>query len=113
FLALSKGCVVAYAVAVTNLQRFAAVAVLSSWLPTELVSQLAIDEAVQSLPILVQHGSQDSVIEVARARDSVERLRELRVPLTYREYDMGHEMTPGSLSELSVWLEETVMEAGG
>jgi len=39
----------------------------------------------------------------------VERLRELRVPLTYREYDMGHEITPGSLSDLSAWLEEKVL----
>ena len=99
----------AYSLALANPQRFAAVAVLSSWLPTELVSQLAIGEAVHSLPTLVQHGSQDSVIEVARARDSVERLRELRVPLTYREYDMGHEITPGSLSDLSAWLEEKVL----
>ena len=108
-LGFSQGGVMAYGLALTNPQRFAAVAVLSSWLPTELVSQLAIGEAVHSLPTLVQHGSQDSVIEVARARDSVERLRELRVPLTYREYDMGHEITPGSLSDLSAWLEEKVL----
>jgi len=108
-LGFSQGGVMAYGLALTNPQRFAAMAVLSSWLPTELVSQLAIGEAVHSLPTLVQHGSQDSVIEVARARDSVERLRELRVPLTYREYDMGHEITPGSLSDLSAWLEEKVL----
>jgi len=39
----------------------------------------------------------------------VERLRKLRVPVTYREYDMGHEITPGSLSDLSAWLEEKVL----
>jgi predicted esterase len=46
---------------------------------------------------------------VERARDSVERLRELRVPLTYREYDMGHEITPRGLTDLSAWLEEKVL----
>src|SRR5438045_4864048 len=78
-LGFSQGGVMAYSLTLANPQRFAAVAVLSSWLPTELVSQLAIGEAVQFLPTLVQHGSQDSVIEVARAGDSVERLRELGV----------------------------------
>jgi predicted esterase len=49
------------------------------------------------------------MIEVDRARDSVERLRDLKVPLTYREYDMGHEIRPRSLTDLSAWLEEKVL----
>ena len=51
------------------------------------------------------------MIEVQRARDSVEQLRALRVPLTYREYDMGHEITPRSLTDLSAWLEEKVLSS--
>ena len=108
-LGFSQGGVMAHSLALANPERFAALAILSSWLPQELVAQLAIGEAVQSLPTLVQHGSQDSLIEVGRARDSVERLRELRVPLTYREYDMGHEITPRGLTDLSAWLEEKVL----
>jgi predicted esterase len=49
------------------------------------------------------------MIEVSRARDSVERLRELQIPVTYREYDMGHEISPKSLADLSAWLEKTVL----
>jgi phospholipase/carboxylesterase len=64
---------------------------------------------VRSLPALVQHGTQDPLIEVGRARDSVERLRDLKMPLTYREYDMGHEITPRSLTDLSAWLEEEAL----
>jgi phospholipase/carboxylesterase len=112
-LGFSQGGVLAYSLALATPERFAALAVLSSWLPQELVPQLAIRQAVQSLPTLVQHGSQDSMIEVGRARNSVERLRELRIPLTYREYDMGHEIGPRSLAELSAWLEERVMKTGG
>ena len=109
-LGFSQGGVMSYSLALTNPERFAALAVLSSWLPKELVPKLSINnQAVQSLPTIVQHGSQDSMIEVGRAQDSVERLRELRVPLTYREYDMGHEITPRSLTDLSAWLEEKVL----
>lgn len=109
-LGFSQGGVMAYSLALTNPERFAALAVLSSWLPKELVPKLSINHgAVQSLPTIVQHGSQDSMIEVGRAQDSAERLRQLRVPLTYREYDMGHEITPRSLTDLSAWLEEKVL----
>jgi len=111
-LGFSQGGVMAYSLALSNPERFAGLAVLSSWLPRELIPQLSIREAVQSLPTLVQHGSQDQMIEVQRARDSVEQLRALRVPLTYREYDMGHEITPRGLTDLSAWLEEKVLMQG-
>jgi phospholipase/carboxylesterase len=108
-LGFSQGGVMAYSLALSNPERFAGLAVLSSWLPKELIPDLAVKETVQSLPTLVQHGSQDQMIEVQRARDSVEQLRALRVPLTYREYDMGHEITPRGLADLSAWLEEKVL----
>ena len=108
-LGFSQGGGMAYSLALSNPERFTALAVLSSWLPKELIPELSIKEAVQSLPTLVQHGSQDQLIELQRARDSVEKLRALRVPLTYREYDMGHEITPRSLTDLSAWLEEKVL----
>jgi phospholipase/carboxylesterase len=110
-LGFSQGGVMAYSLALSNPERFAVLAVLSSWLPKELMPELAIKEAVQSLPTLVQHGTQDQMIEVQRARDSVEQLRALRVPLTYREYDMGHEISGKSLSDLSTWLEEKVLSS--
>ena len=84
-------------------------AALSTWLPRELVPRLNISGDVHTLQALVQHGTEDPTIEIARARDSVERLRELKLPLTYREYEMGHEITPRSLGDLSAWLEEKVL----
>jgi phospholipase/carboxylesterase len=104
-LGFSQGGLMAHSLAFAHPERFAALAALSSWLPKELVQELSIGEGVRSLPALVQHGTRDPMIEVDRARDSVERLRDLKVPLTYREYDMGHEITPRSLTDLSAWLE--------
>lgn len=109
-LGFSQGGVMAYSLALANPERFAALVVMSSWFPRELAAQITINESVQSLPTLVQHGTQDHMIEIARARDSVERLRELRLPLMYREYEMGHEIRPRSLVDLSTWLEEKVIE---
>ena len=112
-LGFSQGGVMAYSLALPNPKRFAALLALSTWLPEELAAQLSITEAVKSLPTLVQHGTQDPMIEIARAREAVEKLRRLRLPLTYREYDMGHEIRPRGLLDLSTWLEEKVMKTGG
>jgi phospholipase/carboxylesterase len=108
-LGFSQGGVIAYSLALANPERFAALTVLSSWLPKELVAKLDVSGAVQSLPALVQHGIQDSTIEVDRARDSAARLKELKLPLTFKEYEMGHEIRPRSLFDLSAWLEEKVL----
>jgi len=110
-LGFSQGGVMAYSLALADPERFAALAVLSSWLPEELVPQLTIPDSIPSLPTLVQHGSEDPMIEVGRAQESIERLRQLRLPLTYREYDMGHEISPKSLTDLSAWLEEKVFSS--
>lgn len=104
----SQGGVLAYLVALSNPERFAGLAALSSWLPPPLASALAENEARRRLPTLVQHGSQDEIIAVARARQSVESLRALDVPVLYREYPMGHEISAVSLADLSTWLVETV-----
>ena len=108
-LGFSQGGVMAYSLALSAPDRFGALVALSSWLPPELVPHLSLGNSAQDLPTLVQHGVQDSMIEVGRARQSVETLREARIPLTYREYDMGHEIRPRSLSNLSAWLDEKVL----
>jgi phospholipase/carboxylesterase len=112
-LGFSQGGVMAYSLALANPERFAALAVLSSWLPKELLSQTKVSDAVRSLPTFIQHGTQDFTIEVARARSSVETLRGLHVPLIFREYEMGHEITPRTLSDLSAWLEEKIIKRDG
>lgn len=108
-LGFSQGGVMAYSLALTMPERFAALVALSCWLPLEVFQQISIGENSRSLPTLVQHGTNDQMIEVNRARDAVEKLREWRVPVTYREYDMDHEITPRSLGDLSAWLEEKVL----
>ncbi len=108
-LGFSQGGVMAYSLALGEPERFAALAALSSWLPPALLEALPAAPASEQLPILIQHGSRDELVGVGQARQSVETLRDLRLPITYREYDMGHEISPRSLSDLSAWLQEKVL----
>ena len=108
-LGFSQGGVMAYGLALGEPERFAGLAVLSSWLPKELVSVLTQGESKPLPPTLVQHGSLDELIEIGRARDSIETLRGLNAQVTYREYDMAHEISPKSLADLTAWLEEKVL----
>lgn len=107
-LGFSQGGVIAYALALADPRRFAALVALSSWLPAPLAEHLGV-AARDRLPALVHHGTRDEMIEIARGRESVEALRRLRVPVTYREFDMGHEITAESVRHLSEWLDEKVL----
>lgn len=108
-LGFSQGGVMAYSLGLGEPERFAALAALSSWLPQDLLSALPDVPATEQLPVLIQHGSRDELVDVGRARQSVETLRNLRVPITYREYEMGHEISARSLGDLSNWLQEKVL----
>lgn len=107
-LGFSQGGVLAYRLALGAPRRFAGLAALSSWLPPQMLATLPAVDGRDELSTLVQHGTGDEIIAVARAQQSVESLRSLRVPVTYREYEMGHEINGDSLADLSQWLDDKV-----
>src|SRR5215510_8801529 len=81
-LGFSQGGVMAYSLGLGEPERFAGLAALSSWLPKDLLSALPDVPATEQLPVFIQHGKKDQAIDVGRARQSVETLRDLRVPVT-------------------------------
>ena len=105
----SQGGVMAYSLGLSEPERYAGLAALSSWLPKDLLSTFPDVPATEQLPVLIQHGSQDELVDVGRARQSVETLRNVNVPLTYHEYEMGHQINAESLADLSNWLQEKVL----
>jgi phospholipase/carboxylesterase len=107
-LGFSQGGVLAYRLALAAPRRFAGLAALSSWLPPQMLAAMPAADGRDELSTLVQHGSADEIIAVARAQQSVEALRSLRVPVVYREYEMGHEINGDSLLDLTQWLEDKV-----
>jgi phospholipase/carboxylesterase len=107
-LGFSQGGVMAYDAALRAPERFAGLVALSSWLPATLVAELPRLPAHAQLPAFVSHGADDPMIPVAMGRESRDRLLELGVPTTYREYGMGHEIRPETLRDLVGWLEQKV-----
>lgn len=105
----SQGGVMAYNLAVRHPERFAAIAGLSTRFPPELAARAGDREALARLPVLVQHGRNDRVIEFDRARQSMESLRTLGAQPLLQEYDCGHEVSGRALADLSSWLSEKVL----
>ena len=107
-LGFSQGGVMAYRTFLADPERFAGLVALSSWLPEELAKRLPALGEPTNRPVLVMHGTNDTMIDIDRARESRKRLLERQVPLTYREYDMGHEIARDALRDLIDWIENKV-----
>lgn len=107
-LGFSQGGVVAYELALRDPSRFAGLIALSSWLPEELVSGAG-SPRLENLPVFVSHGTEDPMIPIERGRESKERLTNLGALLTYREYEMQHEILPDALRDMVRWLDEKAL----
>jgi phospholipase/carboxylesterase len=106
----SQGGMMAYDLAMREPARFAGLAALSSWLPPQLVEDLPKLPEHEGFPVLVVHGTRDNRIEVERARESREALRPYGVALTYREFDMGHEIRQDALKVVLQWLDDKALK---
>jgi predicted esterase len=89
-------------------ERFAALVGIGTAFPERLASLVTNHAAVAQLPTMVQHGRADQAIDMTRARKSVEALRELKVPVIFREYDCGHEVAADGVRDLSTFLIDKV-----
>jgi phospholipase/carboxylesterase len=102
----SQGGVLAYDLFLRQPERFAGLVALSSWLPPEIADRATASDALKGRPVLVMHGSADPMIPVERAQESRDRLLPLGLNVTYREFEMGHEIAPDALRALLEWFDE-------
>jgi phospholipase/carboxylesterase len=108
-LGFSQGGSLAYRIGLGDPARFAGVAALSTWLPDEAGNEADAGAVLAALPVLVQHGTSDPAVDIERGQDSRDRLQTLGVQLEYQEYDMQHQISAESLTDLSAWLERVLV----
>ena len=106
----SQGGVMGYDLVLREPGRFAGLAALSSWLPEPLAQAIPVEDAHSGFPVLVQHGTEDPIIAVDRARESRDALQRFSVDLTYREHEMEHTISQEALRDLILWLQDKVIQ---
>jgi thioredoxin 1 len=102
----SQGAALALALGLRRSERAhpAGVLALSTYLPA--VEGVELDwEAARSIPVLVQHGTDDPLIPVATGRTLAETLMARGVPTTYSEYPMAHSVAIAGLEAAKAWLD--------
>ncbi|HLZ25412.1 MAG TPA: alpha/beta fold hydrolase [Ktedonobacterales bacterium] len=103
-MGFSQGAIMSASVTLTRPDLVAGAVLMSGRILPEIKPLIAPAEALRGLPILVVHGTRDSMLPITHGHASRETLSTLPVALTYREYDMPHTITDASLADIAAWL---------
>ena len=99
----SMGAIMALSVALTRPGFFAGVMSNSGYIPEDTGMEPAWG-GVAGMPFFIGHGLYDPVIPCAYGRRAKELLDSHGAVVTYREYDMGHQINEDSLGDMIGWL---------
>jgi phospholipase/carboxylesterase len=105
-MGFSQGAAMSLYVSLTRPELFAGVVPMSGRLIPAGWTNRADNSALRHLQYFVVHGTQDTVLPISQGREIRDRLRELPVAVTYREYAMGHQVSEQSLYDITNWLSE-------
>jgi phospholipase/carboxylesterase len=103
-MGFSQGAMMSLAIALTFPGTAAAVVSMSGRLLSQTANEVTDKDTLIGLPIFIAHGTHDDILPIQQARNTRAKLSEFPVDLTYREYDMGHEISAESIDDIMRWL---------
>lgn len=106
-LGFSMGAIMSYAIALTNPTLCKGIVCLSGFAPVQLENEYKLMH-LENLAIFISHGLHDPVIPIASARRTKTLLDTSNAGLTYKEYDMGHEINEECINDVSAWLRTVI-----
>ena len=102
-MGFSMGTIMAYALSLTRPEKFAGVIAQSGFVRDHLELQFRWSE-LSGCPFIITHGVHDPIIPISLARQTKEMFLASNAKVDYKEYDMGHEISQESLSDVVAWL---------
>jgi phospholipase/carboxylesterase len=91
-IGFSQGTALAYSVVMLYPERIASLAGLSGFMPEGAASWLK-ENRLAGMPVFVTHGTEDALVPVEKARQSVALLEDAGALVTYCEDDVGHRLS--------------------
>jgi len=100
----SQGAIMSYSVGLSNPEEVNGIIALSGRVLEQTQQVVVRNEALSQLRIFIAHGTHDGTLPVHYARQAQAFLQTLHVPLTYHEYNMGHQVNGEVIQDLIHWL---------
>ncbi len=104
----SQGGAVAYQAGLSYPEPLGGILALSTYFAT--ANQIRISSNNLKIPILICHGTHDSVVPEVLGKRSESTLQSLGLNPEYRTYDMEHAVSPAEIADVSAWLQRVLGE---
>lgn len=105
-LGFSQGTILSYAVAFNYPEKAQKIIALSGYVNADLLPAALNAKDYSKLDFYISHGSVDQVIPVEWANNATEFLKQLNIKHCYKEFPVGHGVSPKNFYEFSKWIEE-------
>ena len=103
-LGFSQGSILSYALALSYPERIKSVVALSGYVDPEMLLLGYRDKDLSKLQIYASHGQVDMVIPVSWAQQAADFIDSLGIDHRYREFPIGHGVSPENLADFKAWL---------
>ena len=105
-IGFSQGCILSYAVAVSYPEKIKRVVAMSGYFNAEIATENFKENDFSNLKIFASHGSVDQVVPVDWARKAEPTLKQLGIDIVYKEYPIGHGVSPQNFYDFKNWLRQ-------
>lgn len=103
-LGFSQGAVLSYAVALSHPEKIQKVIALSGYISDAIFEKEYLKNDLSKLKIFASHGTVDQVIPIDWARKTKPFLDKLGIASVYKEYPIGHGISPQIFADFKNWL---------
>mgnify|MGYP003408787819 FL=1 len=100
----SQGSILSYSVALSYPEKIQRVVAMSGYFNDEIIKEGYENNDFNRLKIFASHGTVDQVIPIEWARKTPAILEKLNIPVTYKEYPVGHGVAPQNFFDFKNWL---------
>ena len=105
-IGFSQGSILSFAVALSYPQKIKSIVAMSGYLNLNMATDNYENNDFSSLKVFASHGTSDQVIPIEWARKTPAILEKLGIKTTYKEYPIGHGVSPQNFYDLNKWLVE-------
>ena len=105
-IGFSQGSILSYAVALSYPEKVQRLVAMSGYLNTEIAVEGFESNDFSNLTIYASHGTVDQVIPVEWARKTPGILENFGINCVYKEYPIGHGVSPQNFYDFKNWLQQ-------
>ena len=103
-IGFSQGCILSYAIALSYPEKIKRVVAMSGYLNPEMLQYSYLKNNLSNLKVFTSHGTVDQVVPVEWGRKAKSFLDNLGIENVYKEYPIGHGISPQNFHDFTEWL---------